>query len=71
MQPGQAERRTHDYRRHGTTSLFAALDVKTGTVIGETRRRHRSVGFRKFLDRLDASMPADFDVHIISTPYGM
>ena len=69
MQPGQAERRTHDYRRHGTTSLFAALDVKTGTVIGETRRRHRSVEFRKFLDRIDASVPADLDVHIIMDNY--
>ncbi len=65
MQPGQAERRTHDYRRHGTTSLFAALDVKTGTVIAETHRRHRAVEFRKFLDRVDESVPADLDVHII------
>ena len=70
MQPGQAERRTHDYRRHGTTSLFAALDVKTGTVIGETHRRHRAVEFRKFLDRLDASVPPDLDVHIIMDNYG-
>ena len=62
MQPGQAERRTHDYRRHGTTSLFAALDVKTGTVLGQTHRRHRAVEFRKFLDRIDASVPADLDV---------
>ena len=54
MQPGQAERRTFDYRRHGTTSLFAALDVKTGTVIGELHRRHRSVEFEKFLKRIDA-----------------
>ena len=70
MQPGQAERRTHDYRRHGTTSLFAALDVKTGTVIGQTHRRHRAVEFRKFLDRLDASVPADLDVHIVMDNYG-
>src|SRR5438477_8188128 len=41
MRPGQAERRTHDYKRHGTTSLFAALDVKAGTIIGEFRQRHR------------------------------
>jgi len=41
MRPGQAERRTNDYKRHGTTSLFAALDVKTGTIIGEVHRRHR------------------------------
>ena len=70
MQPGQAERRTHDYRRHGTTSLFAALDVKTGTVIGETHRRHRAVEFRTFLDRVDSSMPADVDVHIVMDNYG-
>ena len=70
MQPGQAERRTHDYRRHGTTSLFAALDVKTGTVIGETHRRHRAVEFRTFLDRVDSSVPADVDVHIVMDNYG-
>jgi hypothetical protein len=58
MRPGQAERRTHDYTRHGTTSLFAALDAKTGKVIAETHRRHRSLEFRKFLDRIDASVPA-------------
>ena len=50
MRPGQAERRTHDYLRHGTTSLFAALDAKTGKVIGQCHRRHRAVEFRKFLD---------------------
>ena len=48
--PGQAERRTHDYKRHGTTSLFAALDVKAGTVIGKCMPRHRASEFRKFLD---------------------
>ena len=56
MQPSQAEWRTFDYRRHGTTSLFAALDVKTGTVIGELHRRHRSVEFEKFLKRIDAEI---------------
>ena len=70
MQPGQAERRTHDYKRHGTTSLFAALDVQTGQVVGETHRRHRAVEFRRFLDRLDASVPPDLDVHIIMDNYG-
>lgn len=65
MRPGQAERRTHDYKRHGTTSLFAALDAKTGKVIGEMHRRHRSTEFRKFLDRIDASVPPALDVHII------
>lgn len=70
MQPGQAERRTHDYRRHGTTSLFAALDVKTGTVIGELHRRHRAIEFRKFLDRVDASVPSNVDVHLVMDNYG-
>jgi transposase len=70
MRPGQAERRTHDYKRHGTTSLFAALDAKTGKVIGEMHRRHRSTEFRKFLDRIDASVPPALDVHIILDNYG-
>jgi len=65
LRPGQAERRTHDYVRHGTTSLFAALDVKTGQVIGECHRRHRAIEFRKFLDTIDASVPADLDVHLV------
>jgi transcriptional regulator with XRE-family HTH domain len=63
MRPGQVERRTHDYRRHGTTSLFAALDVKTGKVVGECHLRHRSVEFRKFLDTIDAHVPPDLAVH--------
>jgi len=70
MRPGQAERRTHDYKRHGTTSLFAALDVKSGKVIGQTHRRHRSIEFRKFLDRIDASVPPDREVHIVMDNYG-
>jgi len=70
MRPGQIERRTHDYVRHGTTSLFAALDVKTGEVIGHCQRRHRSVEFRKFLDRLDREVPAELDVHLILDNYG-
>jgi transposase len=69
MQPGQAERRTHDYRRHGTASLFAALNVKTGTVIGDVHTRHRAVEFRKFLDRIEATVPADLDVHLIMDNY--
>jgi hypothetical protein len=55
MRPGQIERRTHDYARHGTTSLFAALDAKTGTLIGQTQRRHRSVEFRSSLDTIERS----------------
>jgi transposase len=70
MRPGQAERRTHDYTRHGTTSLFAALDAKTGKVIGEMHRRHRSMEVRQFLDRIDASVPPELDVHIIMDNYG-
>jgi transposase len=70
MRPGQAERRSHDYQRHGTTSLFAALDVKTGAVIGECHRRHRSSEFRKFLDTIDQSVPASLDVHLILDNYG-
>jgi transposase len=70
LRPGQAERGTHDYRRHGTTTLFAALDVKTGQVLGETRARHRAVEFRKFLDLIDANVPADLDVHLVLDNYG-
>jgi transposase len=65
MRPGQAERRTHDYLRHGTTDLFAALDVKAGRVIGACRPRHRSLEFRAFLDQIDANVPAELDVHLI------
>jgi len=70
MRPGQAERRTHDYARHGTTSLFAALDVASGQVIGELHRRHRAIEFRKFLDTIDAAVPDDLDVHLILDNYG-
>ena len=65
MRPGQAERRTHDYRRHGTLDLFAALDVKAGTVIGACERRHRSVEFRAFLDRVERSVPPGLEVHLV------
>jgi hypothetical protein len=58
LQPGQAERRTHDYKRHGTTSFFAALNAKTGEVIGKTQRRHRSIEFREFLDLIEANVPS-------------
>jgi transposase len=70
MRPGQAERRSHDYQRHGTTSLFAALDVKTGVVIGECHRRHRSVEFRKFLDTIEENVPPALDVHLVLDNYG-
>lgn len=70
MRPGTPERRTHDYRRHGTTSLFAALDVATGKVIGQLHRRHRAVEFRSFLDRIDKEVPADLEVHLVLDNYG-
>ncbi len=65
MRPGQAERRPHDYRRHGTADLFAALDVKAGTVIGACKARHRAVEFRAFLDEVEAAVPAGLDVHLV------
>lgn len=70
MRPGQAERRSHDYVRHGTTSLFAALNTATGEVIGECHARHRSIEFRRFLDRIDAAVPANLDVHLVLDNYG-
>jgi transposase len=70
LRPGQVERRTHEDRRHGTTSLFAALDVQTGTVVGECHRRHRSIEFRKFLDTIETVVPAALDVHLILDNYG-
>jgi transposase len=65
MVPGQVERHSHDYRRHGTTDLFAALDAKAGTVIGACRRRRRATEFRAFLDLVETRVPADLDVHLI------
>lgn len=69
MRPGQIERRTHDYKRHGTTSLFAALDVATGKVIGRLHRRHRATEFRRFLDSIDAAVPSHLDVHLVLDNY--
>ena len=70
MRPGQIERRTHDYARHGTTTLFAALDAKSGELIGQTQRRHRSVEFRNFLDTIEQSVPPELEVHLILDNYG-
>lgn len=70
MRVGQLERRTHDYTRHGVTSLFAALDIATGNVLGKCYRRHRSVEFLDFLKRIDAAVPADLDVHLVLDNYG-
>ena len=69
MRPGQMERRSHDYKRHGTTSLFAALDVATGKIIGQCFPRHRAREFRKFLDRIEANVPNDLDIHIVMDNY--
>ena len=65
MQPGLPERATHDYKRHGTSSLYAALDVSTGKVIGKLHGRHRAIEFKQFLQRIDAEVPAELDVHVI------
>jgi transposase len=70
LRPGQVERGTHDYKRHGTTSLFAALELKTNRVIGQLHRRHRSQEFRQFLDAIEANVPAELDVHIVLDNYG-
>jgi transposase len=67
--PGQAERRTHDYERHGTTSLFAALNAATGEVVHQTFRRHRHQEFLRFLDRIDEAMPKDLELHLIVDNY--
>jgi transposase len=69
MRPGQPERRSHDYTRHGTTTLFAALDVATGEVIGRCFQRHRATEFLKFLRTVEARVPADLDVHAVMDNY--
>ncbi len=69
MLPGQVERRTHDYKRHGTTSLFAALHIATGSVIGRCWPHHRAIEFRKFLNQIDRVVPADLTVHLVLDNY--
>ena len=71
MAPARTERATHDYARHGTTSLFAALDVATGAVIGKCHRRHRHQEFVKFLDHVDAALPREpgVSVHVVLDNY--
>jgi transposase len=69
IMPGTPERRTHDYKRHGTTSLFAALDAASGTVIGRCYKRHRAQEFKKFLIEIEANVPEDLDVHLIMDNY--
>lgn len=65
MRPGVPERATHDYKRSGTSSLYAALDITTGKVIGSLHARHRAVEFKKFLQRLDREVPADLEIHLV------
>jgi transposase len=69
MMPGMPERRTHDYFRHGITSLFAAFNIADGTVISELHRRHRAIEFRKFLAAIDKAVPAGLDVHLVCDNY--
>jgi transposase len=70
MRPGLPEGRTHDYKRHGTTSLFAALDIQTGKVIGKCFQRHRAIEFKKFLAIVDKEVPEELDVHLVLDNYG-
>jgi transposase len=65
MLPGTPQRATHDYRRAGTSSLYAALDITTGRVIGALHSRHRAIEFKKFLQTIDREVPAHFDVHLV------
>ena len=65
LRPGLPERATHDYRRHGTTNLYAALDVASGNVITDLTERHRAVEFRRFLNLINRSVPDDLDVHVV------
>jgi transposase len=67
--PGTPARISHDYKRNGTTSLFAALDIASGKVIGDLHGRHRAVEFKKFLDRLDREVPSELEVHLILDNY--
>ncbi|HEY7007339.1 MAG TPA: IS630 family transposase [Jatrophihabitantaceae bacterium] len=71
MMAGMPEKRTHDYVRHGTTTLFAAFNTADGTVISSLHRRHRTIEFKKFLATIDAEVPADLQVHLVCDNYGM
>jgi len=70
MMPGMPEKRTHDYVRHGVTSLFAAFNTTDGTVISSIHRRHRAVEFKKFLAKIDTEVPDHLDVHLVCDNYG-
>jgi transposase len=69
MRAGQLERRTPDYKRHGVTSLFAALDIATGSILGKCYRRHRSLEFLDFLKKIDGAVPAELDIHLVLDNY--
>jgi transposase len=69
MLPGVPERATHDYKRSGTSSLFAALDISSGKVIGSLHARHRTVEFKKFLRQIDTTVPTELDIHLILDNY--
>ena len=70
MLPGTPERRTHDYERHGITSLFAAFNIADGSVIGELHRQHRASEFKKFLTTIDKTVPQELDIHVVCDNYG-
>ena len=70
LRPGVPARQTHDYIRNGTTSLFAALDVATGQVIGSCHRRHRHQEFLRFLERIEEAVPEPLDIHLVMDNYG-
>lgn len=70
MMPGMPERRTHDYVRHGTSSLFAAFNIADGTVISSLHRRHRAIEFKKFLVKIDKQTPEGLDIHLVCDNYG-
>ena len=68
---GYVEGVTHDYRRHGTTTLFAALDIASGEVLTQCKRRHRHQEFLQFLNHIDQNVPDDLDVHLIVDNYSL
>ena len=70
MMPGMPERRSHDYYRHGITSLFAAFNIADGTVISELHRQHRAVEFKRFLAAIDKAVPPELDIHLVCDNYG-
>jgi hypothetical protein len=69
MAPGTPERRSHDYARHGVTSLFAAFNITAGEVISDLHRHHRAIEFRKFLITIDKAVPDELDIHMVCDNY--